>query len=450
MRSGPVRGLVVTTLLGMLACVPEHPYNLVFITLDTVRRDHLPTYGYARPTAPRVDALAKTAIVFDGAFSQQTNTNPSHASMFTGLYPHVHGNRFNGERLNPKWPLLAGILRKAGFRTGAFVSGITMRGQISGLNRGFELYSDAFRGKRRNGRVATTQAVEWMRSLRRSERYFLFLHLYDAHGPYVPTARYAKLFKSVEPGRVLRNIPRYQQLVGEGKPVVHLNDYVDRYDAMIRYEDDLVASLLEAVDLSNTIVLILSDHGETLGERYRVLDHGGQLFDEQIKIPLILYVPDLEPRRVGASVETVDLLPTLLELLRVVPPEGLEVQGESLLPLMRGESAEEDGLVFASARTAPERHADRRYLMPRKKNMHTVRGSRWKLIFYPGIHGDYVELYDLTRDPGETRRVSGQVGPRKAYQKLLEDWLSTGAGQSEETILSPEVRKHLQELGYID
>ena len=300
MRSTRLAALLLGIVLG---CAPEHPYNLVFISLDTVRRDHLPTYGYARPTAPRVDALAGKGVVFDGAFAQQTNTNPSHASMFTGLYPHVHGNRFNGERLNRKWPTLAQILGRAGFRTGGFVSGITMRGATSGLDRGFEVYSDAFPGKRRNGRIATTEAVQWVRSIRRSERWFLFLHLYDAHGPYLPKGRYAKLFRSSEPGPQLPNVPRYQRVLENGKSLAHLNRYVDRYDAMIRYEDDLVSLLLDEVDLSNTVVVVLSDHGETLGERYRPLDHGGQAFDEQIRIPLVVYAPGFAPRRVGAFVE---------------------------------------------------------------------------------------------------------------------------------------------------
>jgi arylsulfatase A-like enzyme len=448
---GASRWLWLLVVVG-LGCAPDHPYDLVFITLDTVRRDHLPTYGYPRPTAPRVDALAQKGIVFDGAFTQQTNTNPSHASMFTGLYPHVHGSRFNGERLNAKWPTLAEILRQAGFRTGGFVSGITMRAATSGLDRGFEVYNDSFSGKRRNGRVATTQAVQWMRTLRRSERFFLFLHVYDAHGPYVPEGRYAKLFQSPDRGPVLKNIPRYQQQLDDaGRPLTHLNDYVDRYDAMIRYEDDLVASLLEEIDLSHTVVLILSDHGETLGERYRVLDHGGQVFDEQIRIPLILYVPGLAPRRVAAFTETVDFLPTLLEVLRVPAPDGLQVQGQSLVPLMQGETAGGDPLVFASGRAVTERHVDRRYRLRRKANIHTVRGPQWKLILYPGINKTYLELYDLESDPGEKRNVaSHESGPRDAYQKLLDDWLETGAGESEETILSPEVLQHLRELGYVD
>jgi arylsulfatase A-like enzyme len=435
-----------------LGCGSGSPDRLVLISLDTVRRDHLPTYGYARLTAPRIDALSRRTVVFENAFAQQTNTNPSHASMFTGLYPHVHGSRFNGVRLARGRVTLAQILRRSGFRTAGFVSGVTMRAETSGLNRGFEVYDDAFEGKRRDGRIATTRAVEWIRARDRGERYFLFLHLYDAHGAYLPQGRYTELYQSSDPGPELPRIPRYQRLRdSEGRAVVHLNDYVDRYDAMIRYQDDLVASLLAELDLSRTVVVILSDHGETLGERFQALDHGGQVFDEQIRIPLFIYAPPVLSRRSDAYVETVDLLPTLLEILEVPIPKGLSVQGRSLVPELRGEQQIDRPVVFSSARSVSERFANRGYRLRPRSNIHSARSPRWKLILYPGETQNYVELYDLEADPAEQEnRAEAAPKVRDALLRALEGWLEGAAPEVGETPLPPHLQEQLRELGYLD
>jgi arylsulfatase len=446
------RAACAVLLVLLCACAPERPDHLVFVVLDTVRQDHLPTYGYPRDTTPRIDALARSAAVFENAFAQQTNTNPSHASMFTGLYPPAHGSRFNGARLAAGRVTLAQILRDAGFRTAGFVSGVTMRAAASGLERGFEVYDDGFEGKRRDGRVATERAVRWWVQRRAGERRFLFLHLYDAHGPYVPTGSYARLFQSTEKGPRLSRIPPYQLVHDpQGRALLDLNDYVGRYDAMIRYEDDLVARLLDQVDLDRSIVVILSDHGETLGERYRPLDHGGQAFDEQLRIPLVLSAPGVAALRASSSVETVDLLPTLLELLEVPMPEGVPVQGRSLVPLLRGEEPETRPFVFAQARSVGERHADRGYRLKPRTNISTVRGPRWKLILYPGVERDYLELYDLEADPGErTNLADARPEVRDLHLRALREWLTVDGTTPSETPLSPELRRQLQELGYLD
>ncbi len=435
-----------------LGCGPVEADRLLFISLDTVRRDHLPTYGYPRSTAPAIDALAQGGIVFENAFSQQTNTNPSHASMFTGLYPHTHGCQFNGQVLASDRVTLAQILAGSGFRRAAFVSGVTMRAAASGLERGFELYDDAFDGKRRDGQVAASRAVSWIRARGSEESYFVFVHFYDAHGPYLPRGRYRRLFHSDDPGPVLPRIPRYQRVpTAEGKSASRLHPYVDRYDALIRYQDDLVDSLLREIDLDRTIVVILSDHGETLGERYQALDHGGQVFDEQIRIPLIVHAPGVPPGRIPDFVETVDLLPTLLELLKVELPNGIELQGRSVVPTMRREEADARTVVFSSARAVSARHADRGYQLRPRGQIHSVRGARWKLIRYSGQERDYVELYDLIEDPAELRdRANLEPAIRDAHLRILAGWLAAGVEGSGDWHVDPELLEQLRALGYAD
>ena len=439
--------LVAACVAGCGASPP--PRSLLLVSLDTVRRDHLPTYGYARPTAPRLDAFARESLVFENAFAQHVNTGPSHASMFTGLYPHTHASVFNGSRLGEGHVTLAQLLARTGFRTAAFVSAAPMRSGLTGLGRGFGHYDDDFEGGRRSGRETVRRALGWLEGLAPEEPYFLFVHLYDAHGPYHPKGRYAQLFRSPDPGPRVENIPHYQQLEDGGRPLVHLNPYVDRYDALLRVLDDRLGELLDAVDREQTVVMVLADHGETLGERHRPLDHGGQVFDEQIRIPLVLSAPGLGAGRVEAPVETVDLLPTLLELLGVAPPTGLVVQGRSLLPLLGSARGAPPREVFSSSRALARRHADRGYDLEPSGQIHTLRGPRWKLVLYPGVDREYLELYDLARDPGErTNLADDEPGRRDEMLARLRGWMSLGVAAEPPLELDPTLRQHLLDLGY--
>ena len=399
-------GLLPFVLLLAACAPPPAPRHLVFISLDTVRRDHLPLYGYSRDTAPALGELAGRSIVFDNAYSQETNTNPSHTSMFTGLYPHVHGSLDNRWLLREGQVTLAQILRGASFRTAAFVSGLVMSRELTGLERGFEIYEDQVTGIRREGRETTQLALEWLAARDPEERYFLFLHLYDAHGPYQPSAEYETRFVSEDRGPLVKDLPGYQVVEdARGRTRRGRNGYIDRYDCQLRYLDDRVADVLASVDLSDTLVVVLSDHGESLAERFHKFDHGGQVFDEQIRIPLIVAAPGLRARRVEPIVETVDLLPTLLELLGVELPADLPIQGASLVPLMRGVSEEGRQYTFSSARARTMRHADRGYALNPRRRILAIRSADWKLIRYPGRDADPLELYNVHSDPGESHNV---------------------------------------------
>lgn len=439
-----------TALLGPgSACSDQKTESLLIITLDTVRRDHLPTYGYARDTAPALARLAREGVVFDRAIAQDTNTNPSHASMFTGLYPRSHGAIANGVALPRHITTLAQVLSDRGFATGAVVAGSPMRAVASGLHRGFDFYDDRFRGPRRDGANVVKSARNWL-AKQGSEPWFLFVHLYDAHGPYRPKASYANLFTPELPSQPITRIPRYQRR-GATQVETDLNDYVARYDAMIRYVDDRIAELIAGVDLDHTLVVVLADHGESLGERFQKLDHGAQVFDEQIRIPLVMRGLGLKPRRIEAPVETVDLMPTLLDLLGIPPPEGLVFEGRTLAPWLRDGGEPPARPVFATARAASKRHEDRNYQLDPQRRIEAVRSGDWKMIRYPGLQGDYFELYDLARDPGERQdRSAGESERLKRYIALLND---RGPGVSKrigEHEIPQEIKDELRALGYVD
>lgn len=444
--------LLLLPLLLLAGCGGQTtPDNLVVISLDTTRADNLPTYGYARPTAPRIDALANRSVVFTNAFAQETNTNPSHASMFTGLYPHQHGSLDNGFRLVSEHPTLAEHLRDAGLRCGAFVSARTMQG-TTGLGRGFEIWDDMVgNATRRQGNETITRALAWLRTLPQQKPFFLFVHLYDAHGPYRAPEGYRDLFNSSSPGPKLRRIPKYQRrLDSNGELILSLNPYLDQYDASIRYMDDAVGRLLEALPLERTGVVLLADHGESLAERYWGLAHGGQVFDEQIRIPMMLYAPGASAGRRDEMVETVDLLPTALDLLGIPAPWADRLPGRSILPLLDGDSSWDRSEVYAASRAAPVRHEDRGYKLDRTRRIKTVRTKRWKLIHYPGHGTEYLELYDLENDPGETRNLAErEPGRSRELWFRLQRWGSAAAPPQTPTLDDAE-RERLRSLGYVD
>jgi len=455
----PIRGpFQATVLVGLAAvalagCGKPTPPNLLLISLDTVRRDHLPIYGYRRDTAPALSELANRGVVFEDAFAQDTNTGPSHASMMTGLYPHQHGARWNGQPLPSSPATLAEILGAAGYQTGGFVSSLTMTSEVAGLARGFSHFDDALDGEdRRDGSATCLRAARWLAGLDSRKPFFLFLHLYDAHGPYVPKGYYLARFARPVSGPELDadRIPPYQRVQdGEGRALRRLNGFVDRYDGMIRYLDVLVAILLRELDLSRTIVVVVSDHGETLGERYHPLDHGGQLFDEQIRIPFFIAGPGVGQGRVSGLVESIDLLPTLLQLAGVAPPASLSISGRSLLAMMRGEAGPARQAVFSSARALSERHADRDYELDADRRIFSARSNQLKLIVYPGTEGDYVELYDLRADSDERRNVA-LTSPVdvEAQRAILGSWLKLG-DQSAPPGIPPAIRERLEALGYV-
>jgi len=451
----PHIAFLVSAIAGLLAaCAPPRPDNLVFISLDTTRKDHLSAYGYPRDTSPRLAHLAAESAVFLNGEAQWTVTNPSHTSMFTGVYPHTHGVGENTSTLAEEFITLTEILDGSGFRTGAFVSGFPLRPKITGIDRGFRVFNAKFSGQRRNCEQTTEAALAWLRKLAPEERFFLFVHFYDAHGPFTPKPEYLEMFRSAEAGPELDYIPKYQRITDEaGNDITRLNDFIDRYDAQLRYQDDCFGQILDAVDLDRTLVTVVADHGETLGDRERPynLNHGTSVFAEQTGIPFLIYTPGRQPGRFPLPVETIDLMPTLLELLEVPSPPGLKIEGQSLVPTIEdlADRQSQKRLAFSTTRIR-FRPPHRGYNVKKDTTAHMVRSERWKLIVYEGVHRDYVELYDLQRDPGETTNVAEEFpDQREALFSAFDAWRKQMPVNEPSPELSPEDLENLRALGYL-
>jgi arylsulfatase A-like enzyme len=441
--------------------VPADPgWNVLLISVDTLRADHLGLYGYDRPTSPNIDRLGSQGAVFEQVVCQNTNTNPSHASILSGLYPRTHGNWDNYFMMAPDVPMAPETFRQHGYRTAAFVSGYTLKRKICGLDRGFEVYDDEFGGKERIGDVTTALALDWLRA-HSTQPFFLFVHLFDPHGPYDPPAADLPVFEPRKPEEIvpLERIPRYQRLprnAPEEEVWTDLNRYKARYDAEIAFADLQVGRILEAVEELNladsTVVLFTSDHGEALDERFHLLDHGGGLGDEEILVPLVLRLPDGRHagQRFPGQVQTIDIWPTLASAVGLTPSPA--VQGRDLLEVLERPSGDPHPEAFTETRIIPMRWRHRPYELKVGDTLKSVRRPDAKLVFFPGVTKNYTEVYDLTGDSLEIENVALERLELSAelMESLRRFLMLPARRNSLIDKADTETREILESLGYLD
>jgi choline-sulfatase len=390
---------------------PSSARDLVLITIDTLRADRVGAYGYARARTPNIDALAARGVRFEHAFATAPITLPSHASLMTGRYPPGHGARHNGMRVDAAVPALATTLSKASFATGAFVSAFPLDRRF-GLNAGFDVYSDrlprAPGGRPENerpGRDAVNEARVWLNPLSVHgpvpARRFLWVHLFEPHAPY---------------GQA-----------GSGRPIT------DRYDDEVAESDAQIGRILEALGprLASTLVVVSSDHGEAFGEHGEV-SHSLFVYDTTLRVPLIIAGPGVPARTVTSPVSLVDVAPTVLRLLGLAP---FDADGIDLAPTFAGTELPARDLYAESF--AP-------LLDFGWSPLRTLRSERFKFIEAPRA-----ELYDISRDPGETQDLSKADVPRAAALRDRVGRYSTDTLDTDRLArLDREALGRLQSLGY--
>jgi len=392
--------------------------DLLLVTLDTTRADRLGCYGYARARTKRLDRLAAEGVRFAQATSPAPITLPAHASIFTGLNPPTHGVRNNGNfYLSERFETLATAFKSRGYTTAAFVSSFILDRRY-GLARGFDHYDDAMgrTGPRilaleaeRRGDHTTLALTHWLETRPSAERVFLWLHLYDPHEPYRPPPPFREVFAD------------------------------DAYDGEIAFADAAVAATLDALAragrLERTVVAVIADHGESLG------DHGEEthsmlLYESAIRVPFLLWGPGLVPsgRVVEESVRAIDLAPTLLDLMGGPPLPRSD--GRSLRPLIEGRASEPSPGAYAET-LLPQ-------LYMNWAPLRSLRDSRFKLIDAPDP-----ELYDLLRDPAEqTNLFTARPELARALRAALAE-VQGGEGAMSVGTLDRETIEKLAALGYL-
>ena len=441
----------------------ENQPNVILISIDTLRADHVSAYGYEHPTSPHLDALAQEGVLFEQAYTQAIITTPEHTTMLTSLYARTHGIYSNlSNPLSPDVRTLAEVLKEQGYSTAAAVGVKFLQPEYSGLGQGFDTFFPFPETENlkylRPAEEVTALAQSWIEE-HYQEKFFLFLHYFDVHAPYTPQAPYtATMFYQGDPydpaNHSLDGVDidqRYGAGLDDG--ITDLAYAQALYDAEIAYTDNFLGELFAFLDLleldDNTLIIVVADHGESFGEHGIYFDHW-TLYDDTFHVPLIMRYPGHLPagQRVSSLVEAgVDLVPTILELLDL--PAMAEAEGQSLVPLVMGQQ-EPRSAVFGEMRGALAvgiRTEQYKFILDR------VTYDNVLLSHTPVVEGDR-ELYDLARDPGEFQNLLSDTGSFDAlgdeFTSLCGTWLERKSVQVTpvEGDLPADLQEMLDDLGY--
>ena len=397
--------------------------NLLFITLDTTRADHIGCYGYAAARTPTIDGLANRGVRFDHAVAGVPITLPSHCTMMTGLEAPNHGVRVNGKfGLEVRFTTLAEVLRDRGYATAAFVASYVLDSRF-GLAQGFDHYDDNVnpaevdmggRSSLRRADDVTNHAINWLTehdSADFEQPFFMWVHYFDAHQPYDPPPEYARKFAN------------------------------RLYDGEIAFTDAQLKRLIDLLEAKglreNTLIVLTADHGEGLGEHHEA-GHSRLIYDTTMHIPLIFSCPRLfdGPYRVDdVTVGTIDLMPTVLSLLGVATDVAM------------------DGIDLATDKVDADRAIYLETLAPLLNHgwssLHALRRVDAKYILAPTP-----ELYDLAKDPSELRNVLARDsaagdGLAASLASRMTQWVSVDDIAKTASMLTPEAERRLTSLGYL-
>ena len=434
-----------STAAALRAPGPDTPRNVVLISIDTLRADHLGCYGYDRPTSPHLDSLAAEGAVFEDASATSPWTVSSHFSILTGLFPRSHGVDGWSKPMPTDIRTLAGHLEQLGFATGAFVNHLILNAE-RGFGTGFETYLVEDEKVNPVGKSQTilANASRWLEE-RGDERFFLFVHLYDVHSSYISMPRFKRRFTGEYAGEVngyAQQLKDYRlgKLEWSELDVEHL---VDLYDAGIAQLDDSLGEFFESMrargQWDDTLIIVTSDHGEEFLEHGDVL-HGGTLFQELLHVPLLLCGPGVPAgRRLAQEVTLVDIVPTVLSFIGAPPPG--DVEGIDLRPALLDSAAElPDRWIFAEA--------DKWFNKERGNYRRSIRRGRYKL------HYDHLSetrtLYDLVSDPAELDDIAA-LHPElvETMWAKLQEYMAGRREVDASIEVTPEEIEALEALGYM-
>ncbi|HEO63749.1 MAG TPA: hypothetical protein ENN78_00575 [Candidatus Omnitrophica bacterium] len=435
--------------------------NILIITIDALRPDHLGCYGYSRDTSANIDSLAADGAVFKQAISQATWTHPSNCAFFTSSYPYMH--IIGGESyLNPDKLSLAKVLKKSGYRTIFITDYPTIMNRIRGFQEQFKEYIDI---NEDDPKKLTGLALDIL-SKNRKKKFLLWVYYFGTHEQYGDFSDYSKSFYQdgllestsidMQPdysSRLFGVIPKCLQENGISDP----SYYIAKYDGRLKLIDDqigLIIDKLKELNLyKNTLIILLSDHGESLGENNLYFQHTNNLYDSSLKVPLLLYCPGLVAPGtvVTKQVGLIDVMPTILDILKIRYGQNLNMEGKSMVPLILKDQiirpyvfSELDSWIF-SVRSESHKliYIDRQL----KKDSH----------WFEYYKNDY-ELYDLKKDPLERvnlifeqeelyiylrEKLNQYVEQARAYQERLSQEIDFDTDIQDE-----ETKEKLRSLGY--
>ncbi len=408
--------------IRQLRAAQETKPNVIFITIDTLRADHLGCYGYAQVETPQIDALAHASARFTRAYTPVPITLPAHTAILTGSFPMATGmHDFSGNRLPANAVTLAKVLRGNGYTTAAFIGAAVLDSRF-GLNQGFETYFDHFDFNRldeshldemkRRGDLVMDETLRWLR-LQPRQPFLLWVHLYDPHYPYTPPEPFARRYRA------------------------------HPYDGEIAFDDVQVGVLMSYLKekglFDHSLIVLAGDHGEGLGE-HGEKTHGFFIYNSTLRVPLLIKVPGATPRVAEDEVSLVDVMPTLLQALKIPVPAS--VQGRSLLTEILGRPAAGSSNLYAE-NYLPLLHF-------RWSQLRGLESKGWKYIDAPRP-----ELYDTRSDPHEAknlfnaRQALAHEMRNRLYGLIRRFTPAAGSAGAERELTDPALLERLRSLGYV-
>ena len=426
--------VLVTVAVGMFLLNAGPKPNVILISIDTLRWDHCSAYGYERNTTPTLKKLANQGVSFAAAYSPTSSTCPSHATMFTSLYPITHGILLNdGIRLEPEFETLAERFKMNGYQTAGIISSFVLHSKF-GFSQGFDFYDENFMeahasmsikvyhevlvpgGFDQIAGVTSGKVETWLNDQRDEKRpFFLFVHFMDPHDPYVPPQPFASKFGS---------------------------NNIGQYDGEVAYTDNNIKKILNKIKQleldKNTLVVIVGDHGEGLGD-HNWMKHGRYVYDEAVRVPYIFYWPGHTLKDVVFSmpVDLLTLAPTILDMVGIKYDDS-GFDGKSLATAISEGSAPSTNYPV---------YMQSRHIKPKKSG---IRVGDLKYIEH--FDGTKKELYNLKNDPKElTNLYSIHQDQADQLRSKIEDWKDAYTRKGpRNNVLSEEDRRKFKSLGYIE
>ncbi len=438
--------------------------DILFVIIDTLRADHLSCYNYNRPTSPNIDNFAKTAVLFENTISACSSTFPSISSIMTGVYPFTHGASTNfGAPLRTSVRTISQRMTELGYNTAAFISSTAIESRLTGLDRGFaiydeELYQDPNDPSKefltRLASATVQKTSQWLSQVRNNPQpVFLFVHLFDPHGPYTPPAPYNTMFNDGYIGKHPPTIAELHRIYKEKILVAKedLDYIVSQYDGEVRYTDYWVEQLLQnwqnSRNLSESMIILTADHGDDLYQHNYHFFHIQSLYESCMHVPLMIKFPS--GRNAGVRIpglcETIDILPTIMEELGV--NFNSKLHGASLFKMINNES---QGKPYAFSIRDQEMNIFKGV---------TLRTPNFRYVYWRKIN---IKLFNREIDPLEQNNLLADSESAPIYSeasaqmsKILLDWVKStkeesGVGSAEALpTVSLERLEKLRSLGYI-
>lgn len=442
--------------------------NILLIVADNLRFDHVGYNDYNRDSTPNIDKIAHRSVNFTNATTTLARTDPAVASIMTGMYPHNNGVRFLNNQLKNNVTTIQEILKAHGYKT----IGHAIELRNIGIERGFDVFNPIswrisnklLRGIKKTfywkqkpdpDNTLTSFGIKWIKKLA-SENFFIYLHYIGIHWPYHTPEPFNSLFDKNYNGKhdfneVGGKIKRSEIIFNNTLPKREIEHAIAHYDGAISHVDYQIGRLLKTLEelkiLDETLIIITADHGESFGEHKIFFDHGNYLYDEELKVPLIISHPSLPAKKIDKMVQSIDIFPTILDKLQI--PNIDKTDGVSLMPLINND---EDVRKYSFSESGKSyfKENKRRYIDGVKGKWRSIRTNEWKLIYIPHPEKDIFELYNIKKDPSETENlIDSQTEIFDELRKKLLEWMKDEDEEADINIKTKS-KKFLKKLGYIE